>query len=100
MEILPFGTIRFRDRYEVMCHLQDSSMISEKAIWFGVENANPRILDTSSEGWVDYEIPKEVLLDTRMLLTQEQVKELLPILTKFSETGVLPLDNVERIFYD
>jgi hypothetical protein len=38
-------------------------------------------------GWMPYEIPKEVSLCTRMHLTQEQVKDLLPILQKFVETG-------------
>mgnify|MGYP006958843775 CR=1 FL=1 len=36
-----------------------------------------------------YEIPKEVLLTTRMHLTQKQVKDLIPILQKFVDTGEL-----------
>jgi hypothetical protein len=38
-------------------------------------------------GWVDYDIPKDVLLTTRMYLDKEQVKKLIPILQKFVDTG-------------
>lgn len=40
-------------------------------------------------GWVPFAIPKEVLLSTRMHLTQDQVRELLPILQYFVEHGEL-----------
>jgi hypothetical protein len=36
-----------------------------------------------------YPIPKEVLLSTRMHLNREQVKEIIPILQKFVDTGDL-----------
>jgi len=38
-------------------------------------------------GWIDYPLPPEVSIKTRMHLTQEQVRELLPVLQKFAETG-------------
>jgi len=38
-------------------------------------------------GWVDYAIPEDVFLTTRMHLTREQVKMLIPILQKFVDTG-------------
>jgi hypothetical protein len=41
-------------------------------------------------GWVPYSIPKEVLLHTRMHLTQEMVSALLPMLLFFVENGQLP----------
>jgi hypothetical protein len=40
-------------------------------------------------GWTEFEIPKEVLLSTRMHLTQDMVKKLLPSLQKFAKTGDL-----------
>ena len=48
-----------------------------------------RTFDENDNGWVKFEIPKEVLLSTRMHLTRKQVKELLPLLQKFVETGEL-----------
>jgi hypothetical protein len=88
----------FIDRYGAKCSIQKSSLATEDAIWFGVDDPNPQImaydanrlgLPTNGEttGWVKYEIPKEVLVNTRMHLTREQVAELLPTLQKFVETG-------------
>ncbi|BAO05166.1 hypothetical protein AN649_10040 [Clostridium sporogenes] len=86
-----FKLIKFEDFYDVKCNIQESSLATEEAIWFGVEDANPRILASKiKEGrteWAKYPIPDDVLLSTRMHLTREQVKELLPILQKFADTG-------------
>lgn len=88
-----FGYYEFNDRYGEKCSLQSSSLATESAIWFGIDDANPQILASKVQeggtGWVKYPIPKDVLLSTRMHLTQDQVKDLLPILTKFAETGEL-----------
>jgi hypothetical protein len=48
-------------------------------------------LSTAGEtvGWVPYSLPPEVHLTTRMHLTQEQVRALLPHLIKFAEDGEL-----------
>lgn len=98
-----FEIANFTDRYGSECSLQKSSLATEDAIWFGVNDAKPQIMssdairlglrertnDERDNGWVDFEIPKEVLLSTRMHLTQSQVKKLLPYLTKFAKTGSL-----------
>lgn len=94
-----FTVGKFTDRYGVECSLQKSSLATESAIWFGVDDANPQIMATDAKrlgiatdadtGWVKFEIPKEVLLSTRMHLTQEMVQKLLPTLQKFAETGEL-----------
>ena len=94
-----FAIVEFTDRYGAKCSLQKSSLATEDAIWFGLDDANPQIMASDAErlgiptdannGWVKYEIPKEVLLSTRMHLTQDMVKELLPTLQKFAETGEL-----------
>ncbi len=81
-----FGLFDFKDKYGRECSLQDSSLASEPAIWFGIDNANPKILKKGS-GWVPFSVPDDVHFTTRMHLTQEQVKALLPILTYFAETG-------------
>lgn len=80
-----FPGIEFQDKYDAKCSIQKSSLATENAIWFGVDDADPKIFTGS--GWKDFYIPKEVLLITRMHLTQKQVKKLLPILQKFVETG-------------
>lgn len=89
-----FGNIEFKDRYGAECSIQKSSLAEEDAIWFGVNYADPKIMASQTKeggtGWVAYDIPKDVLLTTRMHLTQDQVKELLPILQTFAETGELP----------
>ena len=81
-----FGFYEFKDKYGKKCSLQDSSLATEPAIWFGIDDAKPQILE-KGKGWVDYPISEDVMLHTRMHLTQEQVKTLLPILTYFAETG-------------
>lgn len=43
----------------------------------------------ANNGWIKFEIPQEVLLLTRMHLTQDMIRMLLPTLQKFAETGEL-----------
>ena len=103
-----FSILKFTDRYGNKCSLQKSSLATEDAIWFGVDDANPQIMASdahklgiptlSNNGWVKFDIPKEVLLSTRMHLTQEQVIELLPILQKFAETGELTGELTTKVF--
>jgi len=82
------------DRYGAECSIQKSSLATENAIWFGVDDADPKIMASKTKeggtGWISYYIPEDVLLSTRMHLTQMQVQELLPILQTFAETGELP----------
>lgn len=81
-----FAYGEFTDLYGSKCSLQKSSLAGTDAIWLGINDANPRIL-RQGEGWVNYPIPKEVLLSTRMHLTREDVKYLLPYLMEFARTG-------------
>ena len=98
-----FETGTFIDRYGYGCSIQKSSLATEDCIWLGIDDAKPQIMssdairmglrqrtfDENDNGWVKFEIPKEVLLHTKMHLTRKQVKELLPLLQKFVETGEL-----------
>lgn len=59
-----FTLIKFDDLYTQPCSLQKSSLATEDAIWVGVT-------------------------EKRMHLSREQVKELLPYLIQFTETGDL-----------
>lgn len=98
-----FNIEEFTDLYGAKCSLQKSSLATEDAIWLGVNNADPKIMSSDAirmglkertfteedNGWTSYDIPEEVLMTTRMHLSREQVKELLPILKKFVKTGEL-----------
>lgn len=86
-----FPIYEFQDRYGTSCSLQKSSLADEDAIWFGCDDADPKVMASEiiegGVGWAKYPVPKEVEFNTRMHLTVEQVRELLPILQKFVETG-------------
>ena len=86
-----FAIYKFKDRYDADCSLQQSSIATECCVWLGVDDANPQIMASkvmeNGTGWVKYPILEDVLLTTHMHLTQNQVKELLPILERFVETG-------------
>lgn len=98
-----FDIAKFNDRYGDECSLQKSSLATEDAIWFGISDPNPQIMCSDAirlglrertntdkdNGWCKFEIPKEVLISTRMHLTQEMVAELIPILQHFVDTGEL-----------
>lgn len=88
---------KFTDLYGASCSVQASSLATEPAIWLGTNDAEPKVLHSDAKklgvatdatcGWVDYPLPKEVLLNTRMHLNQAQVAELLPVLQRFVDTG-------------
>jgi hypothetical protein len=95
MEKTPRGfTIKkFKDHYGVSCSIQKSSLANKDAIWLGIEDPQPKIMASQvmpgGTGWVDYPIHPAVHITTSMHLTQDQVKELLPLLQNFVETGKL-----------
>lgn len=81
-----FTRIEFIDRSNVKCSIEKSSLATEDAICLGVDYPDPKIF-CIGEGWVNYPIPENVLISTSMHLTVDQVKQLLPILQKFVDTG-------------
>lgn len=95
-----FGLIEFIDRYDHKCTLQKSSLATEDAIWLGIDDPNPQVMAVHAaalgiktpavNGWVQYPLPAQVSLTTRMHLTREQVADLLPLLQHFVDTGELP----------
>ena len=84
-----FSLGEFTDRYGVKCSIQKSSIATEDCIWLGCDDANPRHL-VPGKGWQPVKMPKEYVADTRMHLTQDDVKHLLPLLQYFVDTGELP----------
>lgn len=94
-----FAIAHFDDLYGAKCSIQKSSLATDDAIWLGVDDANPKILASQAKsvgittdvktGWIDYPVPEQVLLTTRMHLNREQVAALLPLLQRFVDTGEL-----------
>lgn len=94
-----FELVTFKDRYDVPCSIQQSSLETEKALWIGCDDADPTVLASKANAlgeptertveWVAYPIPEEVLLNTRMHLTDDQVRELVSVLNMWLETGSL-----------
>uniref|UniRef100_A0AB39CDJ2 Uncharacterized protein n=1 Tax=Pseudomonas phage HRDY3 TaxID=3236930 RepID=A0AB39CDJ2_9VIRU len=86
-----FPRLDFVDRYGHMCSLQESSLATEAAIWFGPNEAEPEHM-VHGKGWVPYVYPEgiEVLHHTRAHITQRQMKEILPILEHFTKFGEMP----------
>ncbi len=82
-----FGYVKFEDKYGLPCSMQQSSITTERCMWLGVDDAKPvvkakdaiklGIQTHETVGWIDYNIPKEVLLHTRMHLTEKQVVALI-----------------------
>jgi len=77
-----FGLYRFEDKYAQRCSLQESSLATEGAIWFGVDDTGPYLNGPMGE--------RNEHINARMHLTQHQVQALLPLLAHFAETGELP----------
>lgn len=95
-----FVRYEFQDLYGHASSLQKSSLVEPECIWLGVDDLQPQVLhgdaralgiDTDATcGWVPYPIPDCVNLHSRMHLSQDQVKALLPALQYFAEHGELP----------
>lgn len=86
-----FSLYEFKERNGSLCSLQKSSIATENCIWFG-PNESVITVGYPWENYTEQQIKeklggKEVVSNSRMHLTQTQVKELLPILQKFAETG-------------
>lgn len=98
-----FSFGEFEDQYGNKCSIQKSSIATRDCIWLGINDPEPQIMssdairlglrertyDERDNGWVPYDIPREVLLSSRMHLSREDVKKLLPLLQRFAETGNL-----------
>lgn len=87
-----FNVYKFKDSYGESCSLQMSSSAMEPKIWLGTDN--PKLMMMASKGqkdgrgWITIPVHEDLhIMPTRMHLTIDQVKELLPILQKFVETG-------------
>lgn len=95
-----FLRAEFTDRYDVKCSIQASSLATEAAIWLGVNEPEPKIMVSDAarlglpthgkiNGWTEFEMPRQVLCNTRMHLTREMAGELAKVLKHFADTGEL-----------
>lgn len=90
-----FSLLEFEDRYGVKCSLQKSSLAFEECIWFGCNELGLKKFDPKNGGWSDVALENKFpdgpyhSANTRMHLTQDQVRVLLPYLQHFVETGEL-----------
>lgn len=99
-----FEIIRFDDRYGKQCSAQISSLATEYALWIGIDDAEPKVMARDAAkvgvktdavvGWVDYPIPPEVLLHTRMHLSKPLVEGLVEILQRWLRTKSLKAEEV------
>lgn len=88
-----FLIAEFEDVNGLACSIQESSAICWEGeeeegdyLWLGISKTEIK----SGPPWVDYKLPDNVHVFTRMHLRQSHVKELLPLLQHFAEHGVLP----------
>jgi len=89
-----FARMEFKDRNEVDCSLQKSSLAFENCIWLGCNEIGLKRFAPDSGGWTDVSLEQEKhgimhIANTRMHLNQQQVAAILPYLQRFVDTGEL-----------
>jgi hypothetical protein len=80
--------IEFHDAHQNECSLQESSTDMYDAVWLGVQE--PVINVMVDGGWKDLVLPEGAVVNSRMHLTQRQIRKILPLLEYFAEHGSLP----------
>jgi hypothetical protein len=100
-DVCGYQGFRFEDRSGIECTLQESGLVTtpdQPAVWFGTmvryftytdpkTNTQQSLPFDQVEEWSGV---KEIGVPTRMHLSQAQVRQLLPYLQEFAETGRLP----------
>jgi hypothetical protein len=81
---------KFTDLYGIKYSIQESSLATDDAIWFGTDDPKLVIFEDENMGkYIETTLPKNWSVHSRMHLNREQVAELIPILQKFVDTGEL-----------
>ena len=89
-----FAIGEFKDAYGTECVIQQSSSV-EPRIWLGAKKLEVKefVAFREPEAWVTLEFENTMehhfVGNERMHLSQENVKQLLPLLQRFAETGEL-----------
>ena len=89
-----FEVARFVDLYGAKCSIQRSSIATTDAIWFGCDEIGLKRFTPFAGGWQDVALEQTVggvhhVANNRMHLTRDMVRELLPVLQRFVDTGEL-----------
>jgi len=85
-----FGIYKFTDNYGEKCSIQKSSSAMEDRIWLGIDDPKLTVFENEDMGkYLVVDMPKNFSVSTRMHLNRNQVRELLPLLDNFVETGDL-----------
>ena len=87
-----FEVLRFKDRYNEECSLQESSLATEAAVWLGVDTVIPKVC-TPGIGWKNVKVPEDALMSGRMHLTATQLAQLVPRLINFVVKNNLEDEN-------
>jgi hypothetical protein len=83
-----FVCVDFDDLHANKCTLQKSSATLYDAVWLGI--ASPEINIMIDGGWKALAIPEGAAVNSRMHLSQKMIRDLLPLLQHFADTGELP----------
>lgn len=71
-----FELLWFEDDYGELCDIQRSSAADGDYVWVGTHDPHPQILASQVKpggtGWIDYEMPKDVMIKHRMHLSRKQ----------------------------
>ncbi|MFU3873546.1 hypothetical protein ACM7HL_12870 [Pseudomonas aeruginosa] len=81
-----FPLISLDDYYGQTCSLQISSLVEPRCCWFGVDAPHIQVM-AEGKGWQAVKLPAGAVVSSRMHLTQDQVRALLPHLQAFAESG-------------
>lgn len=90
-----FRICTFKDLSGNACSIQESSLATENAIWFGCDDIGLKKFEPGG-GWSNVKLEQNFphgvshIANTRMQLDQKTVRMLLPILQHFADTGELP----------
>ena len=92
-----FDLIEFKDSDGNQCTIQKSSSAKEDKVWIGISSAQATIFASEAakqgyptnagQGWIDFYIPEEVIIPTKMLLNKKQAASIINTLQKFVNTG-------------
>jgi len=107
-DVRGFVRFAFTDDYGEHCTLQESSSVEEPKIWLGTSGKVSVFTPYANPPWVHYEGDAlkakmgcrdggAVLTNSRMHLTREQVRELIPYLEAFVATGCLPAEPLAEV---
>ncbi len=87
----PRGFLRadFKDGYGLACSLQESSLATKSYIWLGLNEPELKMQTNTGDGWKKVELADHVEAFSRMHLDRATVRELIPLLQRFVDTGRL-----------